>query len=98
MFRFALGAPRPQVSDYGAACGARSLTIVRLDSGEIVRTFRQSLADAPSSVADAGKVIVAPLDSPITGQPTAYPGQLGAVADRLFVGDADGALWRVDVS
>ena len=28
----------------------------------------------------------------------AYPADVGAVADRVFVGDADGRLWKVDVS
>ena len=30
--------------------------------------------------------------------PVAFPAQTGAVADRIFVGDADGTLWRVDLS
>jgi type IV pilus assembly protein PilY1 len=89
--------PRAQVNCYpSAGIGARSLTIVRLDTGEIIRTFRQSTSDAPSGL--AGRVTIAPIDSPITGQPVAYPGDTGAIADRIFVGDEDGTLWRVDVS
>lgn len=89
--------PRTQVNCYpSTGIGARSLTIVRLDTGEIIRTFRQSTADAPAGL--SGRVTVAPIDSPITGQPVAYPGDTGAIADRIFVGDADGTLWRVDVS
>jgi type IV pilus assembly protein PilY1 len=79
-----------------AARRARSLTIVRLDSGEIVRTFRRSLADAPVSIAN--RVTEAKLDSPITGQPVAYPGWTGAISDRAYVGDRDGSLWRLDLS
>ncbi|MCC6217399.1 MAG: hypothetical protein IT376_21250 [Polyangiaceae bacterium] len=79
---------------------ARALTIVRLDTGEIVRTFRRNAADAP--LLDPDVVISgatkAPLDSPITGQPVAFPAETGAIADRIFVGDADGGVWRVDVS
>ena len=41
---------------------------------------------------------VSPIDSPITGTPVAYPGATGMIADRLFVGDRDGVLWRVDLS
>jgi len=78
------------------AVAARSLTIVRLDTGEIVRTFRQSKTELP--VALQNRVTVAPLDSPITGQPVAYPALTGAIADRVFVGDRDGALWRVNLS
>lgn len=90
--------------------GARSLTIVRLDSGEIIRTFRRHPDEAPTLAAatsspyaganglfgDADKL--PQLDSPITGAPAAFPGDTGAVADRIFVGDQDGSLWRVDVS
>ena len=93
--------PRGQVRCYGntlAAGGARSLTIVRLDTGEIIRTFRQATGDAPASLSAAGRVNVAPLDSPITGIPVAFPGTTGAIADRVFVGDRDGTFWRVDLS
>jgi type IV pilus assembly protein PilY1 len=30
--------------------------------------------------------------------PAAYPAQAGQIADRIFVGDAEGRLWRIDVS
>lgn len=88
---------RGQINCY-AANGGRSLTIVRLDTGEILRTFRRNLAEAPAGVAAAGRVKIAPLDSPITGTPVAFPGSTGAIADRVFVGDRDGTLWRIDVS
>jgi type IV pilus assembly protein PilY1 len=76
--------------------GSRSLTIARLDTGEIIRTFRQSVEEVPSTL--QGRVTVAPIDSPITGQPVAFPSEVGAVADRVYVGDRDGTLWRVDLS
>ncbi len=88
---------RANVNCYsGAGATARSLTIVRLDTGEIIRTFRQSTADAPAAL--SSRVIVSDLDSPITGQPVAFPGDTGSIADRVFVGDQDGTLWRVDLS
>jgi type IV pilus assembly protein PilY1 len=79
-----------------AAVAARSLTIVRLDTGEIVRTFRQSKSELPAALQN--RVTVAPLDSPISGQPVAYPALVGAIADRVFVGDRDGVLWRVNLA
>ena len=89
--------PRNRVHCYSPNSGpARSLTVVRLDTGEIIRTFRQTAADAPAGL--AAKVTESPLDSPITGQPVAFPGETGSIADRIFVGDRDGALWRLDVS
>lgn len=87
--------PRPRVKCYTQHPGAHSLTIVRLDTGEIIRSFRR----APlSSLVDAGRYTEAPLDSPIVGQPVAYPAEVGAVADRVYVGDADGRLWKVNLA
>jgi len=79
----------------GSAVKARSLTIVRLDTGAIVQTFRQSAAEV---TLPAPVINVSQLDSPITGQPVAFPADAGAVADRIFVGDQDGSLWKVDLS
>ncbi len=72
---------------------ARSLTIVRLDTGEVLRTFRPIAGPFASDV-----VTVTEIPAPITGQPKAFPEATGSVADRIFVGDRDGRLWRVDVS
>ncbi|HYQ43314.1 MAG TPA: hypothetical protein VER11_15140 [Polyangiaceae bacterium] len=88
--------PRPRVPCYTDNLEARSLTIVRLDTGKIIRSFRHSKLEAPSGV--RSRVIESPLDSPITGEPVAFPTDVGSVADRIFVGDQDGALWKVDVS
>jgi type IV pilus assembly protein PilY1 len=91
--------PRTRVKCYAEHPGAHSLTIVRLDTGEIIRTFRRDDDEVPTLKAlSPSRVIEAPLDSPVTGQPVAYPADVGAVADRVFVGDADGRLWKVDVS
>lgn len=97
--------PRTAVNCYAAGnLAARSLTIVRLDSGLILRRFIRD----PSNPADAMLLTdvfgQSPtpgnpfLDSPITGTPAAYPAGAGMIADRVFVGDQDGTLWRVDVS
>jgi type IV pilus assembly protein PilY1 len=76
---------------------ARSLTVVRLDTGEILRTFRQDEDEVPALKARL-VVTEAPLDAPITGQPVAFPSDAGAVADRVFVGDQDGTLWRLNLT
>lgn len=97
--------PREAVNEYAAAGAARSLTIVRLDSGEILRTFRRS-TDLPTPTNDIASSVITDensptpvfLDSPITGTPAAFPAGPGMIADRVFVGDQDGTLWRVDVS
>jgi len=88
--------PRSRVPCYTTNLGARSLTVVRLDNGKIIRSFRRSKTEVPSAL--QARVIESPLDSPITGEPVAYPADTGAVADRAYVGDQDGALWKVDLS
>lgn len=88
--------PRSRVPCYTTDKGGRSLTIVRLDTGKIVRTFRRAANELPAALQP--RVTVAPLDSPITGEPVAYPSDVGSVAERIFVGDQDGTLWKVDVS
>jgi len=95
--------PRGRVRCYAAAAsGAHSVTIVRLDTGEIVRIFRRDeeeidLPDSNAEVALRRLVTEAPLDSPITGQPVAFPAETGAVADRVYVGDQDGRIWRINL-
>jgi type IV pilus assembly protein PilY1 len=81
---------------YTTNLGARSLTIVRLDTGKIVRTFRRSKTEVP--VALQARVIESPIDSPITGTAVAYPADVGAVAERVFVGDQDGTMWKVSLN
>lgn len=87
--------PRSQVPVY-TGTASRSITIVRLDNGEILKTFRPDADDVADL--DEGVVIETPIDSPITGTPVAFPSEVGAVADRVFVGDQEGALWRIDLS
>ena len=77
----------------------RALTIVRLDTGEILKVFARK-ADFPTtgSTIDVTRVIDSPLDSPFTGTPMVYPTDVGAVATKVFVSDADGTIWRFDLS
>jgi len=76
---------------------AKALTVVRLDTGEIIRSFRADPSKA-GALQTKNRVVQADIDSPITGIPVAFPGTTGAVSDRVFVGDYDGTLWRADLS
>jgi type IV pilus assembly protein PilY1 len=93
--------PRTKVRQWATACGGavpgRSVSIVRLDNGEIIKTFIRA-ADAPQVLTDNTRVIDTPLDSPMTGVPVVYPPQVGAVAQKVFIGDADGTVWRFDLT
>ncbi len=80
----------------------RSVTIVRLDTGEILRTFARKadfVGPYPhDTLYAAGRVIDTALDSPMTGTPLIYPTATGTDTTRFFVGDTDGTLWKFDVS
>lgn len=91
--------PRKKVRCYsGADVHARSLTIVRLDTGEIIRTFRKTSQEIANTNLRQRVTATDTLDSPISGQPVAFPAETGAVADRAYVGDQDGRLWRLNLS
>jgi type IV pilus assembly protein PilY1 len=98
-------AKRPSVRCWGATANTntgvngRALTIVRLDTGEVLRVFAQ-LADFPKTgtTIDLKRVVDSPLDSPLTGTPMVYPTDVGAVATKVFISDADGTIWRFDLS
>jgi type IV pilus assembly protein PilY1 len=94
-----------------------SLTIARLDTGQVLAHFIGSSvlsgadysgAPGPGGASPAqtsnkvnngfGNVFAAPFAAPLSGVPIAYPNQTGQVADRVYVGDSDGLLWRIDLS
>jgi type IV pilus assembly protein PilY1 len=100
--------PRTMIRDWGPTNAARSLTFVELETGRIVARMVGEMADNPrlssqhpSETQLATSAVVPPentrFDSPITGIPAAYPGGT-SVAQRLYVGDADGTLWRVELN
>jgi type IV pilus assembly protein PilY1 len=81
----------------------RSVTIVRLDNGQIIRTFGRYTGtagqnDIPTAIHLKNLDTNTPLDSPMTGTPVVYPAQTGAIATKFFIGDADGTIWKFDVS
>ncbi len=79
----------------------RSLSIVRLDTGEILRVFmrKSDLTNYTSdTLALAKRITDTPLDSPMTGTPIVYPSDVGSDTSKVFVGDADGTVWRFDLS
>jgi type IV pilus assembly protein PilY1 len=106
---------------WGTSCSApvagRSVTIVRLDTGEVLRSFVQlndfggvsntkftltggSLwsKNTTTNYYVAGRATEADFDSPMSGTPVPYPSDVGAIAQRIFISDQDGVIWRINVS
>jgi type IV pilus assembly protein PilY1 len=79
----------------------RAVVVVRMDTGEILRVFERkadALAYPGDTLLKANRVNDTPLDSPMTGTPLVYPAEVGSDATKAFVSDADGTLWRFDLS
>lgn len=95
-----LGARRNAVRQWGTTCASpvpgRGITIVRLDTGEILRHFGRKNQDVPSRLSTL--TTDSPFDSPVIGTPAVFPVAVGAPAQKVFVGDADGTVWRLDVT
>jgi type IV pilus assembly protein PilY1 len=88
-------APRNRVRRWGTSRADRSLTIVRLDTGEIIRRF---VGQAGDPGVDADRTETVGFWAPISGTPVAFPGLPGQVSSRVFVGDAEGMLWAIDLT
>ncbi|RYE95084.1 MAG: hypothetical protein EOO75_00210 [Myxococcales bacterium] len=93
---------RPGVRCYNDADPSRSLTVVRLDTGEVIRRFHRCKAgNVPPLAYDTAltnRSTCTDFDSPLTSVPLPYPVGTGQVSTRAFVGDQDGAMWRLDMS
>jgi type IV pilus assembly protein PilY1 len=93
-----LGKLRGAVQCYAAKDPSRSLTIVRLDNGEVLRRFSNPNATAGTPAQLAARTTNVAFDSPIVGSVVAYPAGPGAISTRAFVGDKDGTMWRLDLT
>lgn len=93
---------RGKVRCYNDSDPSRSLTVVRLDTGEVIRRFHRCKAgNTPPLAYDSAltnRSVCTDFDSPITSAPLVYPSGTGQVSTRAFVGDQDGAMWRLDMS
>jgi type IV pilus assembly protein PilY1 len=88
-----------KTGSYTDAVIGRSVTVVRLDTGEVVATFiRKNDVPTTDTLLAANRIIDTPLDSPMTGTPAVYPVQTGSDATKFFIGDMDGTIWRFDIS
>ncbi len=90
----------------GTSATGNSITIVRLDTGEVLAHFTGAGyygAVGNGFQNDGGGMgtdfpATPSLPAPITGIPAVYPPDTGQTAQRVYVGDADGTLWRIDLS
>jgi type IV pilus assembly protein PilY1 len=91
--------PRAKVPCYKDTDVSRSLTIVRLDNGEVLARFQRKTNSLPVfSTSLEARTHSAPFDSPLVGIPVVYPNGAGQISNRAFIGDRDGGLWRIDMS
>ncbi len=88
--------PRTSVRCW-AAGPSKSVTVVRLEDGEILQQFHYQPA-AASPLLVAGSVVVdADIDEPLLGA-VAYPNGTGQVANRAYLTGQDGGIYRIGFS
>lgn len=66
----------------------RALYFVDVETGKLIKKIFDDDTDLTRIT----------LPSPITGSPVAYQDAVGTVATEAFVIDADGVIWRIDIS
>lgn len=91
------GARRPYVRCWNGNQG-RFFYVVDLKTGALIRKIGSAPSTVPYDPTMAASTSPAPTHSPIVGAPALYNGLAGVVTTRAYVGDADGTLWRVDMS
>lgn len=95
----AVGAVRGSVRKWAKTCDdpvpGRGVTIVRLDTGEVLRHFGREI-DTPKRLHTVLKATN--FDSPMIGTPVVYPDSVGVPIQKVFIGDADGTMWRIDLT
>lgn len=91
------GARRPYVRCWNGNQG-RFFYVVDLKTGALIRKIGSAPSVVPYDPTMAASTSPQPTHSPIVGAPALYNGLAGVVTTRAYVGDADGTLWRVDMS
>ncbi|MCA9620280.1 MAG: hypothetical protein KC731_14760, partial [Myxococcales bacterium] len=76
---------------------SRSITVVRLDTGEVLRRFSAVPNNSGSSQLPSSRHTQYDFDAPILSV-VPYPNNTGQVANRAYLSDQDGTLWRMDLS
>lgn len=74
-----------RVADVGAP--GRCVLVIDAVSGEVIRRIEMDGGGAPGAV----------MDHPVVGWPVAFPAGGIAPAERVYVGDKIGRLWRIDL-
>lgn len=70
----------------------RVVYIVRLDTGEKIAEFSNNMGNIRTLGGGSFELL-----APMTGSPAAYPNLPAAVTTRVFLGDAGGRLWRINM-
>lgn len=80
----------------GVGAHGRVLRVVDMKTGRTIRTFPDSLAVVPEQANPSLPGYLFP--SPLVGSPAVYNGAEGAIGTRAFISDADGVIWRIDMT
>ena len=67
----------------------RALYFVDVETGKLIKKVFDDDSDTSNGIF---------FPSPIVGTPTAYQNSIGTIATKGFVMDANGVLWRIDMS
>jgi type IV pilus assembly protein PilY1 len=89
---------RSNVGCFADDDASRSLTVVRLDTGEVIKRFAPQSPTSPLNGVLLGKTKYTNFDVPVVGVPVPYPNGPGNLSTRAFVGDREGRMWRLDMS
>jgi type IV pilus assembly protein PilY1 len=90
--------PRKKIRNWGGNEESRSVTIVELETGKIIGRMVGQDSDQYSGITAGVKLNKdnARFDSPMSGTPIPYPDFPSQPASRVYMGDDDGTLWRLD--
>lgn len=82
-------------SDFLPKAVGQSLYVVDLETGDIIKSFRQNFTGSDSGMTDEDR---ARMIYDLSGSPACFSMASGAVMTRCFVGDRGGQMWRLDMS
>jgi len=85
-------------NDPAADIAGRNIYVVRIDTGQIIRTQQISQVNTANFSGARRAYRYTNIMAAIPGSPTAVDTTRNGLVDRLYFGDLEGRLWRMDLS